>query len=277
MHFVRLDHLHDLRCARILFRIENVDAGGAQSRHDEISPLHMRMRRVGTKRGAARIPPEVVQLVARVRHRRAVDKLAIRGGLRVEIDDAERIGFRALDVEDGHVGKLLGRSLHRHSGGRVERRVRCPGCHGASVAAGARACRKEVSAPAAVDQSLCAEWDSSREGFKPDGVRIRAAFRAGHCKVDRRSGVSLHWGRLQVHRHRERCNPSASSGMRRGSENGIARPACADARGWDGARWTRWGALGGGGSSPPPCQASSSFIAKSPRSNAASTSFAWAT
>ncbi len=41
-----LDHLHDLRITRIGFGIEDVQSRRAQARHDEVAPLHMRVRGV---------------------------------------------------------------------------------------------------------------------------------------------------------------------------------------------------------------------------------------
>ena len=49
------------------FRIDDVDARRAQTRHDEIAPLDVRMRRERTERRAARVPAEMMQLVASVR------------------------------------------------------------------------------------------------------------------------------------------------------------------------------------------------------------------
>ncbi len=43
---LRLDHLDDLRLARVGLGVEDVDARGAQARHDQVAPLDVRMRRV---------------------------------------------------------------------------------------------------------------------------------------------------------------------------------------------------------------------------------------
>src|SRR5690242_12474695 len=45
---LRLDDLNNLRFARIGFGVENIDAGRAQPRNDQITALDMRMRSVGT-------------------------------------------------------------------------------------------------------------------------------------------------------------------------------------------------------------------------------------
>ena len=62
------------------------------ARHDEIAPLHVRMRRVGAEAGAAGIPAEVVQLVAGVWHVGLADEAAVAARIGIEIDDADRIG-----------------------------------------------------------------------------------------------------------------------------------------------------------------------------------------
>src|SRR5262249_32820080 len=41
---LRLDHLDDLRAARIRLGVEDVNARGTQARNDQIAPLHVRMR-----------------------------------------------------------------------------------------------------------------------------------------------------------------------------------------------------------------------------------------
>src|SRR5690606_29195739 len=64
-----LDHLHDLRVSGIGLGIEDVDARGAQPRHDEIAALSMRMRSVRTETGRACVPAEMMELVAGVGHR----------------------------------------------------------------------------------------------------------------------------------------------------------------------------------------------------------------
>jgi hypothetical protein len=45
----RLDRLDQRRLARVGLGIEDVDTRGAQSRHHQIAPLHVRMGRVGAQ------------------------------------------------------------------------------------------------------------------------------------------------------------------------------------------------------------------------------------
>ena len=78
---LRLDHLDDLRVARVGLGVEDVDARGAQARHDEVAPLDVRMRRVRAEARRAGVPAEMVQLVAGIRHRDAADDLRIGAAL----------------------------------------------------------------------------------------------------------------------------------------------------------------------------------------------------
>src|SRR5262249_27565516 len=63
---LRFDHLDDLGGAGIGLGVKNVDAGGAQTRNDQVAPLDMRVRRVGTQAGRTGIPAKMVKLVARM-------------------------------------------------------------------------------------------------------------------------------------------------------------------------------------------------------------------
>ena len=74
---LRLDHLHDLRLPRIGLRVEDVNPRRVDPRHDQVAPLHVRMRRVRAEARAARVPAEVMQLVAGVRHVGLADQPAV--------------------------------------------------------------------------------------------------------------------------------------------------------------------------------------------------------
>src|SRR5215510_4103029 len=58
--FLRLDHFDDFRLAGVWFRVENVNARRAQSGHNQIAPLDVRVRRIRAQRRAACIPAKVV-------------------------------------------------------------------------------------------------------------------------------------------------------------------------------------------------------------------------
>ena len=80
---LRLDHLHDSRLSRIGLRVENVNARRVDARHDQIPPLHVRMRRVRAQAGAAGVPAEVMQLIAGV----SACRSGRRGGRRLSSRD----------------------------------------------------------------------------------------------------------------------------------------------------------------------------------------------
>jgi hypothetical protein len=110
-----LDDLHDLRLARIRLRVEDVDARGIDPRHDQIPPLHVRVRRVGAQARAAGVPAEMVQLVAGDRHPGLADQAAVALRVGVDVHDADRVGRAALlGVDQRQVGEPFGRRLHGH-------------------------------------------------------------------------------------------------------------------------------------------------------------------
>ena len=127
---LRLDHPHDLRVFRVWLGVDDVDAGRAQARHHEIAPLGMRMRRVGAKTRAARVPPIVVKLIAQIRH---IDpahdgRVAGRGG--IDVDHRERVGDIAPWRKRRNIGERLGRRLGGEPRRRVKRRIWRPSGHG---------------------------------------------------------------------------------------------------------------------------------------------------
>ena len=115
LHFFRLDDLHELGIARVGLGVENVNAGRAHARHHQVTSLHVRMRRVRAQTGTARVPAEMVQLVARIRHVHATDDRAVRLRRRVEIHDGHRIGAIIRRwIQQSNVCQLLGRRFHGH-------------------------------------------------------------------------------------------------------------------------------------------------------------------
>src|SRR5580658_2290862 len=63
-----LNHLDNLRLSRVGLRIHNMDSRGLDAGDDQVAPLGVRMRHVGTEASAASVPTEVVQFVAGVGH-----------------------------------------------------------------------------------------------------------------------------------------------------------------------------------------------------------------
>src|ERR1700678_4075417 len=65
---LRLDNLDQFRVPRICLRVENVNPRTAQPRHQEITPLDMRMGRVRAQSCAARIPVKMMEFVTYPRY-----------------------------------------------------------------------------------------------------------------------------------------------------------------------------------------------------------------
>ena len=96
--------------------------------HDEIATLEMRVRRVRAQGRAARVPPEVVQLVSAGGQVGPADDLAVPVRRRVGVEYGERIRLLRGAVEDDHVGQLLGRGADGVRGAPVEGRVDVVAC-----------------------------------------------------------------------------------------------------------------------------------------------------
>jgi len=97
---VGLDHLHEAGRARVVLDVEDVDARGAQTGHQQMAALDVRMRRPGAEGGRAGVPAEVVQLVADARHLDPADELPVRRRALLEVEHGDRVG-RAIAVRAG--------------------------------------------------------------------------------------------------------------------------------------------------------------------------------
>ena len=75
--FFRLDDLHDLGMIGVRFRIEDVNPGGRDARHNQVTALHVRVRGLRAEARAARVPSEVMQFVIVVGEIHLADELAI--------------------------------------------------------------------------------------------------------------------------------------------------------------------------------------------------------
>src|SRR5205085_953526 len=85
-HLVRLDHLVHLRGGRV-GGIDDVDTARDQAGDDQVAAGP---DPVATGAG---VPAEVVQLVAGVRHRQAVDDLGVGLRHRIDVDGGEEVGL----------------------------------------------------------------------------------------------------------------------------------------------------------------------------------------
>ena len=112
----RLDHLHDLGMIGVRFRIQDVNPGRPDARHDQVTTLHVRVRGLRAEARAARVPAEVMQLIIAVGKIHLADELTIRGGARIDVNDAHGVALPILaDVEQSDVSDVFRRGLHRHA------------------------------------------------------------------------------------------------------------------------------------------------------------------
>ena len=123
------EHLDHRRLARVGFGVQHMDARGAQPGHDQVTPLDVRVRGGRAERAAARVPPEVVQLVAWVGQVGPADHATVRGRGRVHVDHGDRVRPGRGTVERGDVRQLFGGPGGRLARRRIERGVRFPQRH----------------------------------------------------------------------------------------------------------------------------------------------------
>ena len=115
-----LDHLDEARLPRVGRGVENVDSRRSHAGHDEIAPLHVRMRRVRAQARAARVPPEVVQLVAGAGHVDTRDLSAVAWRCGIDVQHGKGVVGGRVGIEQRHVGERFRRGLHGHRRRRVE-------------------------------------------------------------------------------------------------------------------------------------------------------------
>src|SRR5262245_13850810 len=109
----RLDDFDDFGFAWIRFGIDDMNARRAQSGDNQVTPLDVRMRSVWTKRRAACVPAEVVQLIAGFGHIHLANNFAVGRRLGIYIYHHHRIGASIIvRVERRDVGQALRFSQH---------------------------------------------------------------------------------------------------------------------------------------------------------------------
>src|SRR5688500_4399171 len=86
-----LNHLYERGVAWVWRGVQDVDAGRAQTGHDQVAALDMRVGRGRAQRRAAGVPAEMVKLIAGVRHLGPAKHPAIGGGGGIDVEGAERI------------------------------------------------------------------------------------------------------------------------------------------------------------------------------------------
>src|SRR4029078_480706 len=88
-NFLRLDDFDDLWFSRVGLRIDDVNPGGPDPWHNQVTPFDVRMRRGRKQRRTARIPPEMMQFITKFWHLHFANSLAVRGGVRINIHDQD--------------------------------------------------------------------------------------------------------------------------------------------------------------------------------------------
>src|SRR5262245_48544462 len=90
-NFLRLDDFDDLWFPWIGLRVDDVNPRRSKTRYNQIPSFDMRMRRVRTERRTARVPSEMMQLIAKLWHLHFADTLPVCGRLRININDQQCI------------------------------------------------------------------------------------------------------------------------------------------------------------------------------------------
>ena len=122
-HLLRLDDLDDRRLGRIGLRVDDIDARRADAGNDQIAALEERMARERRQSRTAGVPAEVMELVAHDSACRADRWPCQSWRARVDIDDRERVGLRAVRRQEHGVGQLLGGRFARDPRRWVEGRI----------------------------------------------------------------------------------------------------------------------------------------------------------
>jgi hypothetical protein len=112
-HFLRLDRLDQPWRTWVGLSVDDIDARRADAGNDEVAALQEGMARHWRERRTAGVPAEVVEFVAGVGHDELVDHGAIRGRLRIEVDDGQGIGPRPVRRQQRRVGKQFRCRFHR--------------------------------------------------------------------------------------------------------------------------------------------------------------------
>ena len=116
--FLGPEHLGDHRAGRVGLGVHDIQPGGPQARHDQVPAVAVVMAAARAQGAGARVPAEVVQLVAEVGQLGEADHGAVGRGVRINIHHGHRVGLVGRPGKRGDVGQLL-----RGRGGRVARRA----------------------------------------------------------------------------------------------------------------------------------------------------------
>src|SRR5262249_9486554 len=90
-NFFWFDHLNDLRFFWIRLGVDDVNTRRTQPGHDQVTALDVWVWRIRAKRRAARVPPEMMELITEFRHFNLAYLLAVGARLRIDIHNQQRV------------------------------------------------------------------------------------------------------------------------------------------------------------------------------------------
>ncbi len=100
----------------VRFRVQDVNPGRPDARHNQVTTLHVRVRGLRAEARAASVPAKVMQLVIVIGKIHLAEELTIRGGARVDVDDSHRVPLTALaNVEQSYVSDAFRGGVHRQA------------------------------------------------------------------------------------------------------------------------------------------------------------------
>jgi len=114
--FLRPEDVHDLRAGRVVLGVEDIDPRRSNAGNDQVAALAMVVAAPRAQCTRARVPVEVVQLIADIGHLGEPDDGGVARGVGVHVHDDQRIRLIRRAGEGRDVRELLAR---RH--GRVVR------------------------------------------------------------------------------------------------------------------------------------------------------------
>src|ERR1700733_10851739 len=128
LHVLWLDHFYNLRLLGIVLGVDHMDARRAKTGNNQIPTFDVRMRSIGTQRGTARVPAEMMKFVSPIRHIYAAHDLPVLVRPAVYISNEQSIRMIAtVGIQSGHIRQPLYGRLHGKLGRGIERWISLPG------------------------------------------------------------------------------------------------------------------------------------------------------
>src|SRR6202034_1082358 len=130
LYVLWLDHFYNLWLLGIVLGVDYMDARRAKTGNNQIPTFDVRMRSIGTQRGTARVPAEMMKFVSPIRHIYAAHDLPVLVRPAVYIYNEQSIRMIAtVGIQSGHIRQPLYGRLHGKLGRGIERWISLPG-HG---------------------------------------------------------------------------------------------------------------------------------------------------